>query len=110
MHLKQCVQSYMPWALGEVRQAVGVRGVAGVADEAVGLGQRRRPHAAGRPPSTGVRDARAALDAGHRLRDVDHVLVRDEYSRSGTGSLLMSHGVTRRIFFQWTASMSTMSP
>ena len=29
------------------------------------------------------------------------------YSRSGTGSLLMSHGVTRWIFFQWTASMST---
>src|SRR3954462_684475 len=30
------------------------------------------------------------------------------YSRSGIGSLLMSHGVTRWIFFQWTASMSTM--
>src|SRR3954453_11510569 len=29
------------------------------------------------------------------------------YSRSGIGSLLMSHGVTRWIFFQWTASMST---
>src|SRR3954468_15503723 len=30
------------------------------------------------------------------------------YSRSGIGSLLMSHGVTRWIFFQWTASMSTI--
>ena len=30
------------------------------------------------------------------------------YSRSGTGSLLRSHGVTRWIFFQWTASMSTI--
>jgi hypothetical protein len=30
------------------------------------------------------------------------------YSRSGTGCLGMSHGVTRRIFFQCTASMSTM--
>src|SRR3712207_6853102 len=30
------------------------------------------------------------------------------YSRSGTGSLLMSHGVTRCCFFQWTASMSTI--
>jgi len=30
------------------------------------------------------------------------------YSRSGTGSLLMSHGVTRLTFFQWTASMSTI--
>ena len=29
------------------------------------------------------------------------------YSRSGIGSLLMSHGVTRRIFCQWTSSMST---
>ena len=30
------------------------------------------------------------------------------YSRSGTGSLLISHGVTRRIFFQCTSSMSTI--
>ena len=30
------------------------------------------------------------------------------YSRSGIGSWLMSQGVTRWIFFQWTASMSTM--
>ena len=30
------------------------------------------------------------------------------YSRSGIGSLLTSHGVTRSIFFQWTASMSTI--
>ena len=30
------------------------------------------------------------------------------YSRSGTGCLGSSHGVTRRIFFQWTASMSTI--
>src|SRR3954454_22699697 len=29
------------------------------------------------------------------------------YSRSGMGSLLTSHGVTRWTFFQWTASMST---
>ncbi len=30
------------------------------------------------------------------------------YSRSGTGSLLISQGVTRRTFFQCTASMSTI--
>ncbi len=30
------------------------------------------------------------------------------YSRSGTGSLLMRYGVTRWIFFQCTASMSTI--
>ncbi len=30
------------------------------------------------------------------------------YSRSDTGSLLISHGVTRWIFFQCTASMSTI--
>ncbi len=30
------------------------------------------------------------------------------YSRSGTGCLLISHGVTRWIFFQCTASMSTI--
>ncbi len=30
------------------------------------------------------------------------------YSRSGIGSLLTSHGVTRWIFFQWTASISTI--
>ena len=30
------------------------------------------------------------------------------YSRSGTGSLASSHGVTRWIFRQWTASMSTI--
>src|SRR5271155_4397728 len=30
------------------------------------------------------------------------------YSRSGTGCLASSHGVTRWIFFQWTASMSTI--
>ena len=30
------------------------------------------------------------------------------YSRSGIGSLLTSHGVTRWIFFQWTSSMSTI--
>ncbi len=30
------------------------------------------------------------------------------YSRSGTGCFASSHGVTRRIFFQWTSSMSTI--
>ena len=30
------------------------------------------------------------------------------YSRSGIGSRLISHGVTRWTFFQWTASMSTI--
>ena len=29
-------------------------------------------------------------------------------SRSGSGSAVSSHGVTRWIFFQWTASMSTI--
>ena len=30
------------------------------------------------------------------------------YSRSGGSPSGSSHGVTRRIFFQWTASMSTI--
>ena len=65
--------------LGEVAQALLVLAVARVADEAVGLGQRGRPdeqrvdlH------RQAVRDAGAALDAGHRLRDVDHRLGRDD--------------------------------
>src|ERR1700684_4426214 len=33
---------------------------------------------------------------------------RTMYSRSGTGCLLIGYGVTRWIFFQWIASMSTI--
>ena len=65
--------------LGEVLEALELLGVARVADEAVGLGQRGRAdeqrvdlH------RQAVRDAGAALDAGHRLRDVDHRLAVDE--------------------------------
>ena len=62
--------------LGEVLEPLRVLGVARVADEAVGLGQgggadeqRVDLH------REAVRHAGAALDAGHRLGDVDHVLV-----------------------------------
>ena len=65
--------------LGQVLEPLGVLGVARVADEPVGLGERRRPdeHRVDLHRQA-VRDARAALDAGHRLGDVDHVLVRDD--------------------------------
>jgi hypothetical protein len=65
--------------LGEVLEALVLLGVAGVADEPVGLGQGGRAdeervdlH------REAVRDAGAALDAGHRLGDVDHRLAVDE--------------------------------
>ena len=65
--------------LGEVLEPLVLLGIAGVADEAVGLGQGGRAdeervdlH------RQAVRDAGAALDAGHRLGDVDHRLAVDE--------------------------------
>src|SRR3954454_3389491 len=65
--------------LGEVLQALLLLGVAGIAHEAVGLGQRGRADEQ-RVDLHGqaVRDAGAALDARHRLRDVDHRLAVDE--------------------------------
>src|SRR3954449_3843756 len=59
--------------LGEVVETLGGLGVARVADEAVGLGQRGRADEAwvGFHREAGG-DAGAALDAGHRLGDVDH--------------------------------------
>ena len=85
-------------------------GVARVADEAVGLGER------GGADELGVdlqreagRHAGAAVDAGHRLGDVDHRLGGHDVLAlgrlAGSGS---SHGTTRWTFFQWTASMSTI--
>ncbi len=59
--------------VGQVVQALVGLGVARVADEAVGLGQRRRADEVGvgfHREAGG--DAGAALDAGHRLGDVDH--------------------------------------
>ena len=54
-------------------------GVARVADEAVGLGERRRAGEVGVDlHREAVRDAGAALDAGHRLRHVDHRLAIDQ--------------------------------
>ena len=96
--------------LGEVVQALELLVVARVADEAVGLGERGRADEARVDlHRQAVRDAGAALDAGHRLGDVDHrLLCGTMYSRSGTGCLASSHGVTRWIFFQCTASMSTI--
>ena len=75
--------------LGEVVEPLVVLGVARVADEAVGLGERGRPDEVGVDlHRQAVRDAGAALDAGHRLGHVDHRLSRATmYSRSGTGSL-----------------------
>ena len=62
--------------------------VARVADEAVGLGERRRADELG----VGLhrqagRDAGAALDAGHRLGDVDHRLRRDDVLALGRVAL-----------------------
>ena len=64
--------------VGEVVEALDGLGVARVADEAVGLGQRRRADEVGvgfHREAGG--DAGAALDAGHRLGDVDHRLRLD---------------------------------
>ena len=65
--------------LGQVLQPLLRLSIAGIAHEPVGLGERSRPdeqridlH------RETVRDAGPALDAGHRLGDVDHVLVRDD--------------------------------
>ena len=65
--------------LGQVLQALELLGVARVAHEAVGLGQRGRAdeervdlH------RQAVADAGAALDAGHRLRHVDHRVALDD--------------------------------
>ena len=64
---------------GEVDQALALLVVARVADEAVGLGERGRADEAGVDlHRQAVRDAGAALDAGHRLGDVGHALARHE--------------------------------
>ena len=64
---------------GEVLQADVLLVVARVADEAVGLCERRRADEAGVDlHRQAVRDAGAALDAGHRLGDVDHRLFLDQ--------------------------------
>ncbi len=75
--------------LGQVAEPLAVLGIARVADEPVGLGERRRPdeqrvdlH------RQAVRHARAALDAGHRLGDVDHVLVGHDVLALGDGLLV----------------------
>ena len=67
------------WSSRDGRQALAVLGVARVADEAVGLGERGRADELGVDlHRQAVRDAGAALDAGHRLRDVDHRLAVDD--------------------------------
>ncbi len=58
-------------------------------------------------------DRQSETQAPHWMQAIDWVTSTiaswgTMYSRSGMGSLLMSHGVTRWIFFQCTASMSTM--
>ena len=88
-HLKQWVQSKIPcgsWARSLRRSRLLV--VARVADEAVGLGERGRADEAGvHLHRQAVRDARAALDAGHRLGDVDHRLAGDDVLALGHGLL-----------------------
>ncbi len=65
--------------LREVVEALELLVVARVADEAVGLGERGRADEAGVDlHRQAVRHARAALDAGHRLGDVDHRLFGDD--------------------------------
>src|SRR5262249_48543016 len=65
--------------LGEVLEALSVLGVARIADEAVSLGQ-----GSGADEQwidlhrQAIRDAGAALDARHRLGDINHVLVRHD--------------------------------
>ena len=65
-----------------------------------------------KPGSTSI-DRQSETQAPHWMQAIACVTSTIDsrsttYSRSGTGSLAMSHGVTRWIFFQWTASMSTM--
>jgi hypothetical protein len=65
--------------LSEVVQPHELLIVARVADEAVGLGERRRTDEAGIDlHRQAVRHARAALYAGHRLGHVDHRLARHQ--------------------------------
>jgi hypothetical protein len=95
--------------LGEVLEALALLGVARVADEAVGLGERAGPMNSG---STSM-DRQSDTHAPHWMHAMDCVTSTiasrgTRYSRSGIGCFSSSHGVTRWIFFQWTASMSTM--
>ena len=96
--------------LREVVQALELPIVARVADEAVGLGEcRRADEARVDLHRQAVRHAGAALDAGHRLRDVDHRLARNDVLALGDRLLgQQPRGDVRRIFFQCTASMSTI--
>jgi len=58
-------------------------------------------------------DRQSDTHAPHWMHAIDWVMSTmfscgTMYSRSGTGCWLSSHGVTRWIFFQCTASMSTI--
>src|SRR5207248_1301042 len=90
LHAREAVRAVVDtvWILGEVEQAIlGVR-VTRVAHEAVRLGQR------GRADEVRVdlerearRYARAAVDARHRLRHVDHRLRVDDVLALGRVAL-----------------------
>ncbi len=65
-----------------------------------------------KPGSTSIA-RQSETQAPHWMQAIDWVTSTIDsfgtmYSRSGTGCLASSHGVTRWIFFQWTASMSTI--
>src|SRR5581483_3129181 len=79
--------------LGQVTQALAVLGIPGFADEPIGLGQRGRADEQ-RIDLHGqaVRDTRPALDAGHGLGDVDHVLVRNDVLALGDRLLVDQPG------------------
>jgi len=74
--------------LGEVVEPGVAICVARVADEAVGLGEGGGPDEAGVDlHGQAVGDAGAALDAGHRLGDIDHGLFGDDVLALGHGLL-----------------------
>ena len=58
-------------------------------------------------------ERQSETQAPHWMQAIDWVMSTmfswgTMYSRSGTGCLLIRYGVTRWIFFQWTASISTI--
>jgi len=93
----------------EVLQALALLRVARVADEAVGLARAAGPTKSGATSIERQSDTQAtALDAGHRLRDVDH---RSFARGAPLGHVCLVGQQPRRDaldLFQWTASMSTI--
>ena len=108
-HLKQWVQSKMPCGSSERSfSRSSCCASRGSPTKRYALASAAGPMKSG---STSI-DRQSETQAPHWMHAIDCVTSTmfswgTMYSRSGIGSLLMSQGVTRRIFCQWTSSMST---